>query len=90
MQRYWHQMADQLYPSLGAALEEYRIENGEKSFNRLSREIGEMMADGRFPKQAEIRSAYSNPFWKAFDRIITIEQLNESFAQASDLRGSID
>ena len=84
---YWNQMASEIYNSFGEALSDFRATEGSSAHERLIAEIRALHAAGRFPRLADIRSAYSDPFWKNYNRIIVREDLEHGSAALFDLGG---
>lgn len=68
-------MADELYASFGEALSDFRITEGDRPYQRLIGELEALHAAGRFPPVARVRSAYRDPFWKGYGRIVVLEDL---------------
>ncbi|MFL9840935.1 contact-dependent growth inhibition system immunity protein [Sphingomonas sp. ST-64] len=75
MDGYWNQTASDVYNDFGAALSDYKRTEGNEAYKRLIVEIEELRAVGRFPRLADIRCAYADPFWKDYDRIIVQEDV---------------
>lgn len=73
MEGYWNQMADEIYRNFSEALSDFRATEGDEPHERLIAEIRAFRVAGRFPRLADIRSAYSDPFWKSYGRIIVQE-----------------
>ena len=73
MEGYWNQMADEIYSNLSEALSDFHATEGDEPHERLIAEIRAFRAAGRFPRLADIRSTYSDPFWKSYGRIIVQE-----------------
>ena len=78
MEGYWNQMADELYPDFDAGLSDFKDTEGERAFRALKLELLTMYSTGRFPPLSEIRTHYSNSFWKRFDHIVTADQIEKS------------
>ncbi|WP_296716900.1 hypothetical protein [Erythrobacter sp.] len=85
MEGYWNQMATEIYSSFSDALSDFRATEGDGLHKRLIAEIGVFRAAGRFPQMADIQSAYSDPFWKSYDRIIVQEDLESIGATSPDI-----
>jgi hypothetical protein len=75
---YWNQMADELYASFGEALSDFRVTEGDLAYNRLVEELEALSVAGRFPPRARVQSAYRDPFWKRYGRIVVLEDLETS------------
>lgn len=72
---YWNQMADELYSSFEEALSDFRVTEGDRLYQRLVGELEALHAAGRFLPVARIQSAYDDPFWKGYGRIVVLEDL---------------
>jgi hypothetical protein len=75
---YWNQMADELYADFGEALSDFRVTEGDRSYKRLMGELAALHAGGRFLPVARVQSAYHDPFWKGYGRIVVLEDLETS------------
>ncbi|MBB4837722.1 hypothetical protein HNP52_000773 [Sphingomonas kyeonggiensis] len=68
-------MADELYSSFEEALFDFRVTEGDLPYQRLIGELKALRAAGRFLPVARVQSAYDNPFWKGYGRIVVLEDL---------------
>ena len=72
---YWHQMSPDLYSSLSEALVDYKAMEGRKRHTYLLDDIIQLVAEDRFPSVENLESAYNDPFWARFGRILTIDEV---------------
>lgn len=87
MEGYWNQMADGIYGSFSEALADFRNTEGDGSYKRLTAEIEDLRATGRFPHLADVKTAYSDLFWKSYGRIIVQEDLETLGDMSPDIGG---
>lgn len=80
-------MATEIYSNFSDALSDFRATEGDGPHERLIAEIGLFRAAGRFPHLANIQSAYSDPFWKSYDRIVVQEDLEFLGTTSPDVGG---
>lgn len=81
---YWNQMAGELYATFDDAVADFRNTEGTQLYRLLTQEIGALHAAGRFPPRATIRSAYRDPFWSKYDRIVVREDLERLITPRSN------
>lgn len=72
---YWNQMATEFYDTLSDALDDFEATDGDQLYQRLLKDIVSLHDAGRFPPEANLRSARRDKFWRKYDRVIVQEEV---------------
>lgn len=78
LEGYWNQMASEIYRDFDDALLDFCATEGGEAYGRLLREFRECLDAGRFPSRVDLKSAYSDAFWRQFSCILVREDLETS------------